>query len=487
MADSLDGWLADVPDWSSSQGNELMDSDDENDLLIAACRADQQGGNPLFAVNMERVRAPRSFHRGVAIQIQVTFSLQPLRPPNGEFQGEAVAEAFDQGLINFIRDPRNGIINAEDYSLTMVIHHSTGTQTWTRAPRASLTDWLQGSERTRKWLENLAKQLNSAESFDATNGEFYAALSFFKTEQCGGKPAKNKPGRQSFDQLLKKKSVITIKNMDELCLARALVSTKAYVDNDPQYQNISKGCGMQGHLAHMLHEESGVPKGTCGYPEVRKMQEHLLPQGYQIKVFEGSRGILWFNEEKFDSAPKKLCLLKNDQHFHGLRSVPALLNQKYYCHECNKGLNRKDAEHHNCSRQNCDKCRRKNGKCVDFKERKPANVYCGECGQSFRGQDCFAAHKAKPCAKFKKCPECCKVYKFSKKKKRVRCLSVPELQGQSSSKSPMLYSASEEEFGNLVDPNMNEEDRGLLEEMIEAEAAEKEPEEEEDHPRSCAV
>ena len=76
---------------------------------------------------------------------------------------------------------------------------------------------------------------------------------------------------------------------------------------------------------------------------------------------------------------------------------------------------------------------------------------------------------------------------FQEKETRVRCLSVPELQGQSPSKSPMLYSASEEEFGNLVDPNMNEEDRGLLEEMIEAKAAEKELEEVEDYPRSCAV
>ena len=52
-----------------------MDSEDESDLLIAVRRADQQGGNPLFSVNMERVRAPRSFHRGVAIQMQVRFSL----------------------------------------------------------------------------------------------------------------------------------------------------------------------------------------------------------------------------------------------------------------------------------------------------------------------------------------------------------------------------------------------------------------------------
>ena len=59
MNDGLDSLLEEIPDWMASQGEELMDSEDESDLLIAACRAEQQGGNPLFAVNMERVRAQR--------------------------------------------------------------------------------------------------------------------------------------------------------------------------------------------------------------------------------------------------------------------------------------------------------------------------------------------------------------------------------------------------------------------------------------------
>ena len=270
MDDSLDSWLAEVPEWTSSQGDELMPSDDEADLLIAARRAEQQGGNPLFAVNMQRVRAPRSFHRGVAVQIQVRFSLEQLRPPNGEYQGEAVAEAFHQGLVNFIRDPRNGIANPDDYSMSMAIHHNTGTHTWTSCHRVPLRQWLDGSPLTRQWMEKLAKQLNSAESFDATNGEFFAELSFFKTEQRGGRPAKNKPANKSFEQLLKKRSVINIKNTDELCCARALVSTRAYVDQDPQCETIVKGYGLQGHLAYKLHQEAGVPEGPCGYEELEQ-------------------------------------------------------------------------------------------------------------------------------------------------------------------------------------------------------------------------
>ena len=76
MNDSLDSFLEDETEWTPSQGEELMDSDDETDLLIASLQSDQQGGNPFFSVNMERVRPPRSFHRDVAIQMNVRFSLR---------------------------------------------------------------------------------------------------------------------------------------------------------------------------------------------------------------------------------------------------------------------------------------------------------------------------------------------------------------------------------------------------------------------------
>lgn len=359
--------------------------------------------------------------------------------------------------------------------MSMAIHHGPGPHLWTQAPRVSLTDWLLGPQRTRGWLERLAKQLNSAESFDASNGEFYAELSFFKSQQRGGRPAKNKPARQSFEQLLGKRSVITIKNTDELCLARALVSTKAREDKDPQYETISKGYGLQTHLAYKLHQESGIPEGKCGYPEVLQMQEHLFPQGYQIKVFEGTCGAQWFYREEYDSAPTKLCLLKIGDHFHGVRSVPALLNRGYYCHDCDKGFNQQDAEHHNCSRQNCDKCRRTGGQCKDFKERKPANVYCQECGQSFRGQDCFNAHKGRRCERFKKCPDFCKVYKFSKKKKhQCGVYKCPNCRQKVLPNHQCYIQPLKEEFANLQDgAELNPADQAMLDDMIEAEFAEK--------------
>ena len=35
MEDGLDSLLEEIPDWTASQGEELIDSEDESDLLIA--------------------------------------------------------------------------------------------------------------------------------------------------------------------------------------------------------------------------------------------------------------------------------------------------------------------------------------------------------------------------------------------------------------------------------------------------------------------
>lgn len=113
--------------------------------------------------------------------------------------------------------------------------------------------------------------------------------------------------------------------------ARALVNVNAYVDKDPEYAAIY--CYRWGsvNLAGELHKESGVPRDKCGLPEVRKMQEYLGPQGYQIKIFEAICGALWFHDPKYDSAPKKLWLLKNGEQFKGIQRVPENLRGGNYC------------------------------------------------------------------------------------------------------------------------------------------------------------
>jgi len=408
----------------------MTDSQNE-DLLSAARRADQQGGNPLFEINPECLHHPRSWQRGTVVQMAIRFQLEKLRPANGEVLGEAISEAFMQGLQQFIRS--QNIQPVEEYSMSFQIHHNAGTHTWTSSPVIPLTEWLQGSERSRAWLDKLTRQLNSSEGLDATGGEFYAELLFFKNRGCGSGYKKLNPGNLSYEQLLKKKKcIVTIQNKDDLCAAWAIISMKALADGDPEYPNLRNGGGQQEFRAHKLHQESGVPEGPCGLQEIKQFQAFLVPR-YQIFVFEGQQGLLWFKDRALNGAPKKIVLLKVEQQFQGLRSIPALLNHTYYCHHCEKGYNEETAEKHNCVGQNCMACKRTNQTCLNFATFVTLQVYCKDCNRRFYGQNCYEAQKQskknnegkelRPCVcrRIQKCPECCKEVTLGKKERKHVC------------------------------------------------------------------
>lgn len=60
--------------WSASQEEALMPSDDDSDFESAGRRAEQQGGNPLFNVQRERVGQSRSWQNGTAVIERVARS-----------------------------------------------------------------------------------------------------------------------------------------------------------------------------------------------------------------------------------------------------------------------------------------------------------------------------------------------------------------------------------------------------------------------------
>ena len=76
--------------------------------------------------------------------------------------------------------------------------------------------------------------------------------------------------------LHKKRSVITIKNNDDLCLARAPVVAIAKIEKDPIYKHLmDPERRTQEKKARELHELAKVPLGPCGLPEVELFQKYL--------------------------------------------------------------------------------------------------------------------------------------------------------------------------------------------------------------------
>ena len=306
------------------EAEEWMNSEDEEWLLAGARKSEQQGGNPLFSVLRQRLSAPKRWQDGTVIQERLRLQLQQNRAPQDDLLGEAIAEAFYQNVRDYIHHEK---LNPMQYKLQIKIHHNgASNNVWTSSPFLPVTDWMENRERTRQWLEQLTNTLNSAQNMDASKDDFFAELLLVRIPSTGGKYKKYSIKSLSYeDMLLKKRAIIAIRNKDELCCARAIVTLKARLEKDSQYKNLCQGRPIQTRLAKQLHQDANVPKGACGTRELNAFQSYLGPN-YQLMVLEGLKGHILFKNQAYDQAEHVIALLKIKEHYHAVTSLPAFLN-----------------------------------------------------------------------------------------------------------------------------------------------------------------
>ncbi|MCP3667139.1 MAG: hypothetical protein GY696_32385, partial [Gammaproteobacteria bacterium] len=133
---------------------------------------------------------------------------------------------------------------------------------------------------------------------------------------------------------------ITIKNQDQTCCARSIITAKAKLDNDPKYKTIMMGDHrrqtMQKRLALELMQKAGLdPAVACGFPEIAKMQEVLGPL-YQVKVWDRFRELIFSTEP----AIKVLHIYLDDNHYDVIGHIKSFHNASYFCEVCNKAYTR---------------------------------------------------------------------------------------------------------------------------------------------------
>ena len=258
---------------------------------------------------------------------------------------------------------------------------------------------------TEKVLAQVEKVVQSNEEFrlnDTVN------IDIIRVEMPQGS-GKSKVKRQILnirDYLKKKSSVICINNMDDLCLARALVVSIARIEQDPQYRGISRGSGIQRERAFDLHEAANVPLGRCGLNEVDLFQ-HCLTQ-YQIIVVSGDQNnaIIYPTHPPANPNPEKsIYLYYQANHFDVITKLPGFLNTSYFCHQCHKGYDH--TTDHLCDEM-CKSCR---GVGCTIENN---GIICQECDRLFKNQTCYDRHKQEPidgsgrtvCEAVRKCPKC---------------------------------------------------------------------------------
>ena len=389
--------------------------DDDDEWMLQA--EPQHGGNPLFSIRRERFGEPRNWQDGTIVQDQMRFRLIQNRAPQGEHLAEAIAEAFYTSIRQYLREQQ---INPRQYYLQMKLHLNGDKTAWHSSPLLPADDWINNLERTRQWLEHFTKMLNSSRSIDPTKDDISVEFLLVKLPGTGGRRKKYNIQRMSFaDMLKKKRCLIAINNKDNLCAARAIVTVKALVNGDTQFNNLKKGLPIQERLARLLHREANVAEKPCGRKELKQFQEFLGHQ-YQLIVVEGMKGQMFFKNKQYDDAPNIIALVKMNTHYHAVTSLPAFLNRSYFCQYCGRGYNDENAEHHNCKGQNCLACRRGKQRCKNFASWETPSYYCQDCQRRFYGPDCFQNHlqgtekRKSVCKRFKKCLTCCKTFKRTK-------------------------------------------------------------------------
>ncbi len=218
--------------------------------------------------------------------------------------------------------------------------------------------------------------------------------------QGSGKRKRDNIDLESY--LESKRSVVRIRNKDNLCLARALVVAIANVDKDKRYKILANHRKpAQEKAARELHQEAGVPFGPCGIPEVKQFQKHL-PE-YEINIVSMDHGdSIIYPECPVDVETKRIYLYLHNNHYDVITTMPGFLNRSYFCHRCRKSYN--NTVNHLCNAM-CKMCRAFDCPFIEPRD-------CMDCGRMFKSQECYDRHKEplgkgqSVCQLVKKCTEC---------------------------------------------------------------------------------
>ena len=293
-----------------------------------------------------------------------------------------------------------------------------------------------------KVMDTLQKVLNSNQtlsinqSFDITIG----AIDLPK----GGSRRRITRIRGEKNSLDLKNSIVTIKNEDELCMARAIgvswarlhrctldewkevtkhrrgkTNLQLVLEHQKvpltYYQDLcNKNLKQQGKMAATLCQMAGVPQDRPASLNDVEAFEELL--GVRVMVVSARLGNKFITSPRRDERPCIYLYLVDDDHYHSISTITGFFSARYFCDKCLYHYDHR--ERHECD-TSCIICKR--GNCP--KTDQP--VKCEDCNMDCRSDECYTKHKEIPvhkkgkkkgqpsgpsqCEKWWKCPVCYKV------------------------------------------------------------------------------
>uniref|UniRef100_A0A914I3D3 DNA-directed DNA polymerase n=1 Tax=Globodera rostochiensis TaxID=31243 RepID=A0A914I3D3_GLORO len=140
---------------------------------------------------------------------------------------------------------------------------------------------------------------------------------------------------------------------------------------------------------------------------VQAFWDKEFPDMFRIVAFDLATGLkpLFKGEgvRKYE-----VCVISNNGHWDGMKSVTKFFKVKYYCVSCEVTYDRSERHRMECKERCKNCCRMGFGfPCKD----EGVEIYCEECNRKFRNEGCFEAHKKKVCQLCKKCKKCGALYR----------------------------------------------------------------------------
>ena len=365
----------------------MWNLDDEEDNALLADHLDEveRGFDFLLLPQLDRrVRRLGVTHRNYVGRLMQRGGAAPLRG-----QRQILPQQIEQALQRAIRDQilHDPEVRPNDHFLINI--NSNRLRHSYHSARMRVREWMDNDLRAQEIMQQISRMLNSNEQF-RMDDSFSLHVSHIRDPGRGSGNQRIRKASLALEKLLDlKKSVVKIKNDDELCCARAIVTMKAYADlgsRHSDYDSLKRGRLVQGQRARSLHSETGVPEGPCGLPELARFQAHLVD--YQIVVLS-----LDHNYQIIFKGPprdKRIVLIKVDEHYHGCNSLPGFLGSSHFCVDCETSFEHDDEHHHPCVGKKCRACFQTH--CPD-KGNLTTTHSCSSCHRTFLGEQCFINHR----------------------------------------------------------------------------------------------
>ena len=229
-----------------------------------------------------------------------------------------------------------------------------------------------------------------------------------------------------YEYLKKKKSVVVIENRhDNLCMARAIVISKAALQlgiDSRQYRTIRRAeqrlesskhgrMSLQKKLALALQNEAGISGNLmAGLDEAVNFQNVLSKEGIELMIFSFNHlNSFIFRGRDIDNTDfkSKIYIGLYDRHFCAITKINAFFESSYYCDICEYPYD--SLARHHCQ-HTCQNCLTR----PICEEDGETDMKCENCNKVFKNLLCYTRHiENNVCENIKRCLLCNSYYKKS--------------------------------------------------------------------------